>query len=241
MCIYHNYVLPILKFPITSILPSLQDEVAAMKEEDGGASGGEELADNSDQDSDASSHFGLAKKGKSSKNPKPKRSSKGAETKPQAGTSASPSANKQEESDTKVKAALEQASKALGSLTLVDAKALWKNSFKDADLQARLKKVTQAETTLSQICATLTDGCPSKIELDEKITALHAKVNSIVPVQDAFSRLRSAKALLPELKDSQFQDELVKVCEHLDSETLADMLTTMGRKVSEAGHGGSRG
>jgi DNA repair exonuclease SbcCD ATPase subunit len=208
-----------------------QEEIdSTKKDEEAAASGGEEVAENSDDGSDASSHFGLADKEKTSTKKKRK-------DKPPQSSGATPAQSKQDSSqaDAKVKASVDQATKALASLKMVDANALWKNTFKDADVAARLKKVSQCETSLSQLLPTLAEGHQSKAEVETKIAELKSKVESIVPPQDAFNRLKAAKALLPELKDPEFQEDLCKVCDHLDNETLTDLLTGMGRKVSEAG------
>ena len=214
-----------------------QDEVLALKEEEGPGSGGEDEADNSGDDSDASSHLALdgkknVKKKVVPKQPKPESNQSPAGTSKPAGAPKPAEAGPQ--ADAKAKASLEQAVKALAGLKVIDANGIFKNSIKDADIAARLKKASQSETSLSQICATLADGSQLKKDMEEQVARLREKTNTIVTLQDAFGRLRAAKAWLPELRDSEFHPPFCEACKLLDADSFSEMLTLMGRKVSEA-------
>lgn len=217
-------------------MASQEEVAAAVGDDDGSGDEGEKGDQNQDEDSDCSSDFGLGgttKKAAPSKRPKDKEKEKKSPRpdKSKSGESKQAADNKAVE---KAKLSLEQSTKLLGAVAPINAASIWKGAFKDADISARLKKLSQAGSGLSQQASTI-EVLEVKSEMEGLANRIEKKVNEISALQEVLGQVRSAKQLVPLLKDEEVKNKLGEICFAMDAETLSAVLLNMATKLSEAG------
>lgn len=132
----------------------------------------------------------------------------------------------------KGKSAMEQATKVMGTLAPLTAPAIWKNSFKDSDILARLKKASQSAASLAQQGATL-EACQVKNEMEGLASQMEKRVNEISVLHDILGQVRGSKQVLSILKDADAVTKLTEALPLMDAECLSTMLMHIGNKLSE--------
>lgn len=132
--------------------------------------------------------------------------------------------------------ALATAQAALQSLQQASAPALWKGSFKDADVNGRLKKAGQALTSLEQYAATQFEGSPLRKDAHRVIEQLAQHMDTLPSFLDVFGKLRGKKVMEFVVDDESFFTELAKVLKApgMDQDTLSTIITFIGQKLIEA-------
>lgn len=142
-----------------------------------------------------------------------------------------PAGNKANE---KGKAGLEQATKVMGTLAPLSASAIWKNTFKDSDITARLKKASQCASVLAQQGSTLENG-HVKSEMEGMATRMEKKIKEIGITQEILGELRAKnQKVLPVLTDPDKKQKLTETLPLMDAETMAMVLLSVGQKLTEA-------
>lgn len=168
----------------------MQEELARALAQ-GSEDGNHEDDDKDDADSDTSSVFGLEaedaqpaplrrqnQKGPAAPVPTEKTSEKEKAEKPER-----PGRKGKADRDaSKIAAAIGQAKQALTSLSLVTPAAIWKNAFKESEITTRIKKATQAETTLNQLLASADSA--QKKQIQSVGRQIQSKVSGLQPLQD---------------------------------------------------------
>lgn len=207
-------------------------------------------ADGDDIASDASSEFRLGG-GKASKSSGSKAAKGASKPQPPANSGASvpekrhrakgPGAPAAVQSETpqinskaveKGKAALEQATKVLGTLAPLTPSGIWNNACKDADVTARLKKASTTASQLSQQATTL-GGSPVQGELEGLANQLEKKVNAIGQFQEVLGRLKAAKQVYPILTDGDLVTKFSEVLPQVEPDTLSNLLMSVGQRLAE--------
>lgn len=213
-----------------------QEEIdAAIHEEDG--SGEEDKGgQKSGEDSDGSS-FGLDDRRKASSSRRLPQEAKAksatqAKAKPgPAGPAPKPGAGGDSKAAEKGKAALENATKALGTLAPITPASILSGSFKDVD--SRLKKVSGVAAQLRQL-ASATEAEDLRGEMDGLAGKMESKVSDISVLCEAIQPFRNAKQVQNLLKDPDLKPKLEEACPLMDAETLATFLLNLASKLSEA-------
>lgn len=202
-------------------------DVAAAKD-DGRSEHEDEPDDDHGDDSDGSSHFGLESEDK------PARAKGKAQPKPKAQPSKG-QRNSEKGGLDKHKAALAEATSLMGTLASLTPSSLLKGAFKDADVTARLRKVSQSASGLAQQASFLEDSeLKLKQEMEGLSSRMEKRVEGLDLLHDIHCQTRSCKNMVPLLKDDGMVQKLVRACRLMDGETLSGFLLFLASKVSEA-------
>ena len=132
----------------------------------------------------------------------------------------------------KVKAAVSSARQALTGLNMVNPASVWKNLFKDAEITAKIKKASQAETAMTKL-SVVVEASKDKQELESMIQKIRSKISGLGPLQDTVGVLRGSKQVVDNLMNAEFAAKLISASEDMDPETLSTMLVHVGHKVAE--------
>lgn len=184
--------------------------------------------------SDASSEFGFGggkkpvAKTKPSAEPAPKRANPAG---PVTGTTKPDQC--QNKAIEKGKAAMEQATKVMGTLAPLSSTAIWRGSFKDSDISARLKKASTTASSLSQQASTM-EQSQTKAEMEGLAARMEQKVAEVSTLQEVLGQVHKSKQILSLVQDRHSADKLTSALPNMDAETVTNVLMTIGGKLSEA-------
>lgn len=134
--------------------------------------------------------------------------------------------------------ALTSATTVLQSIKQLTPAAVWKGTFKENEIKARLKKAGVALTDLEQYQATLGDSESNEKEKENCASVLSqmgSVVDTVPLLQEVVKELRGKK-VMESLYLEEFQADLRKVLtfKSIDADTFSQIINRMASKVIEA-------
>ena len=128
---------------------------------------------------------------------------------------------------------MEQATKVMGTLAPLSSTAIWRGSFKDSDISARLKKASTTASSLSQQASTM-EQSQTKAEMEGLAARMEQKVAEVSTLQEVLGQVHKSKQILSLVQDRHSADKLTSALPNMDAETVTNVLMTIGGKLSEA-------